>query len=33
MPTHHTLDGIHLNADGYAAWDKAVMQAAATICS
>lgn len=33
MPMHHTLDGIHLNADGYAAWDKAVMQAAAMICS
>lgn len=32
MPKPHTIDGIHLNADGYLAWDKAVMQAAATIC-
>jgi lysophospholipase L1-like esterase len=28
----HTIDGVHLNSDGYLAWDKAVMQAAATIC-
>jgi hypothetical protein len=26
MPAHHTLDGLHLNADGYAVWDKAVLQ-------
>jgi len=28
----HTIDGVHLNSDGYLAWDKAVMQAAAMIC-
>ena len=32
MPGPHTIDGVHLNADGYLAWDKAVMQAAATAC-
>jgi lysophospholipase L1-like esterase len=26
MPERHTLDGIHLNADGYQVWDKAVLQ-------
>ena len=25
MPEHHTLDGVHLNAAGYAVWDKAVL--------
>jgi len=25
MPEHHTLDGIHLDAAGYAIWDKAVL--------
>jgi lysophospholipase L1-like esterase len=28
----HTIDGVHLNSEGYLAWDKAVMQAAAMIC-
>jgi lysophospholipase L1-like esterase len=32
MPKPHTIDGVHLNSDGYLAWDKAVMQAAAMIC-
>ncbi len=32
MPSPHTIDGVHLNAGGYQVWDKAVMQAAATIC-
>jgi lysophospholipase L1-like esterase len=32
MPEAHTIDGVHLNAEGYQAWDKAVMQAAATVC-
>lgn len=32
MPSPHTIDGVHLNAAGYQAWDKAVMQAAAMIC-
>ena len=25
MPEHHTVDGIHLNADGYGVWDRAVL--------
>jgi lysophospholipase L1-like esterase len=32
MPGPHTIDGVHLNADGYLAWDKAVMLAAAAAC-
>ncbi len=32
MPEAHTIDGVHLNAEGYQAWDKAVMQAAAAVC-
>jgi lysophospholipase L1-like esterase len=32
MPSPHTIDGIHLNADGYRIWDKAVMQGATTVC-
>lgn len=32
MPTPHTVDGVHLDADGYAVWDKAIMQAAAGVC-
>ena len=32
MPNLHTIDGIHLNSDGYQAWDKGVMQAATKIC-
>jgi hypothetical protein len=32
MPSPHTIDGVHLNADGYSAWDKAVMQGAALAC-
>ena len=26
MPERHTLDGIHLNADGYGVWDRAVLR-------
>jgi lysophospholipase L1-like esterase len=26
MPERHTLDGLHLNAAGYAVWDKAILQ-------
>jgi lysophospholipase L1-like esterase len=33
MPAPHTVDGVHLDANGYQVWDKAVMQAAARICS
>ena len=32
MPKPHTIDGVHLNSNGYLAWDKAVMQAAGTTC-
>jgi lysophospholipase L1-like esterase len=32
MPKPHTVDGVHLNSNGYSAWDKAVMQAAAMVC-
>jgi lysophospholipase L1-like esterase len=28
----HTIDGVHLNADGYAAWDEAILQGVSTIC-
>ena len=32
MPTPHTIDGVHLDANGYLVWDKAIMQAAAGVC-
>jgi lysophospholipase L1-like esterase len=32
MPTPHTVDGVHLDAEGYLVWDKAIMQAAAGVC-
>src|SRR6185437_723704 len=32
MPTPHTIDGVHLNADGYLVWDEAIMQAATGVC-
>ena len=32
VPKPYTIDGVHFNSDGYLAWDKAVMQAAAMIC-
>jgi lysophospholipase L1-like esterase len=32
MPTPHTIDGVHLDSDGYLVWDKAIMQAATAIC-
>lgn len=28
----YTIDGVHLSSEGYVAWDKAVMHAAATVC-
>lgn len=33
MPTPHTVDGVHLDSNGYAVWEKAIMQAAAGVCS
>jgi len=32
MPSPHTIDGVHLDADGYRVWDKAIMDGAASIC-
>ena len=28
----HTINGVHLNAEGYRIWDQAVLQAAALAC-
>jgi lysophospholipase L1-like esterase len=33
MSEPHTFDGIHLNTAGYAVWDAAVLQGAASICN
>jgi lysophospholipase L1-like esterase len=32
MPSPYTIDGVHLNATGYSAWDKAALKGASTIC-
>lgn len=32
MTAPYTVDGVHLNANGYRAWDQAVMQAAGAAC-
>jgi lysophospholipase L1-like esterase len=32
MPKPHTLDGVHLNAAGDLAWEKALLQGVSTIC-
>jgi hypothetical protein len=32
MPAPFTIDGIHLNADGYSIWDASVMRGAALAC-
>jgi lysophospholipase L1-like esterase len=32
MPSPHTIDGVHFNADGYLAWDRAVMAGVAKTC-
>src|SRR3954449_12896760 len=32
MQTPHTIDGIHLNAAGYLAWEEAVLKALSRIC-
>lgn len=32
MAAPYTVDGVHLNANGYDAWDRAVMQAAGAVC-
>lgn len=33
MAKPHTIDGVHLNSEGYLAWDKAALQAATAVCS
>ncbi|MGZ5875738.1 MAG: SGNH/GDSL hydrolase family protein [Bradyrhizobium sp.] len=33
MPAPHTIDGVHLNASGYSAWDEAIIGGVSTICS
>jgi lysophospholipase L1-like esterase len=33
MPSPHTIDGVHLNATGYSAWDKAILAGVSTICA
>ncbi len=33
MPTPHTIDGVHLDAAGYAVWDQAVLNGASAACA
>ena len=33
MPTPHTIDGVHLDAAGYAVWDAAVLKGVSGACS
>jgi lysophospholipase L1-like esterase len=33
MPAPHTIDGVHLDAAGYAAWDAAVLKGVSGACS
>jgi len=33
MPAPHTIDGVHLDAAGYAVWDAAVLKGVSGICS
>jgi len=32
MPTPHTIDGVHLDADGYKLWDEAVLKGVSSAC-
>ncbi|HLX15655.1 MAG TPA: SGNH/GDSL hydrolase family protein [Bradyrhizobium sp.] len=32
MPNPHTIDGVHLNAVGYSAWDEAILKEVSAIC-
>jgi len=32
MPKPHTIDGVHLNAVGYSAWDEAILKGISTVC-
>jgi hypothetical protein len=33
MPTPHTIDGVHLDAAGYAVWDEAVLKGLSAACN
>ena len=33
MPAPHTIDGVHLDAAGYAVWDEAVLKGASAACA
>jgi lysophospholipase L1-like esterase len=33
MQTPHTIDGVHLDATGYSAWDEAVSKGVSTVCA
>jgi lysophospholipase L1-like esterase len=33
MPMPHTIDGVHLDASGYAVWDAAVLKGVSDVCS
>jgi len=33
MPAPHTIDGVHLDAAGYALWDDAVLKGVSTACA
>ena len=32
LPTPHTIDGVHLDATGYSAWEAAVFKGVSTLC-
>jgi lysophospholipase L1-like esterase len=32
MPAPYTIDGVHLNAAGYLAWDQAILQKVSAVC-
>lgn len=33
MRTPHTIDGVHLNAAGYSAWDDAILKGVSAVCA
>jgi lysophospholipase L1-like esterase len=33
MPSPHTVDGVHLDATGYSAWDDAILKGVSAICA
>jgi len=32
LPTPHTIDGVHLDAAGYSAWEQAIFKGVSTLC-